>query len=204
MHINPSNTPCIDQNAGLATAMGNQKLYGELLRRFLQNQSGFYEQFKSLYDAKELLLALHCAHSLKGLSGNIGAKSLEKSAAQLEYALQRHCAYEEIEIYLNQTKEILEDVLAEIYRIEENFPQTPSVHVTIDTVDIKYLWERLEDELKSYDAHASDTMEILLQQPYTQTYHDDMTLLSHAIMNYQFEEALEHLLRIKTSHTIKA
>lgn len=204
MQINPSNISCIDQNAGLGTAMGNQKLYGELLRRFLQNQAGFYEQFKTLYDAKEPLLALHCVHSLKGLSGNIGAKTLEKSAAQLEYALQRHCAYEEIEVHLNHTKEILEEVLAEIYRIEKKFSQTPSIHVTIDTVDRKHLWERLEGELKSYDAHASETMEILLQQPHTPTHHEDMMLLSRAIMNYEFEEALEHLLRIKISHTIKA
>ena len=190
---------CIDQKAGLATAMNNQKLYGELLRRFLENQSDFYELFRVLYEKQEIHLALHCVHSLKGLSGNIGAKALEKAAAKLEYALQNQSEREIVAPLLEKTHEALKLVLAGIQHIKDNFLQRPLLHATIDEREVQRLWKRLEEELKNYDANASDTMEELLQQFSSHPQHEDVTLLSRAIVNYQFEEALEHLHRINTS-----
>ena len=193
---------CIDQKAGLVTAMNNQKLYGELLGRFLENQSDFYEHFCALYEKQEIHLALHCVHSLKGLSGNIGAKALEKAAAKLEYALQNQSEPEIIAPLLENTHEALKLVLAEIQHIKDNFLQRPLLHATIDEREVQRLWKRLEEELKSYDANASDTMDELLQTLSSHPYHKEVTLLSRAVANYQFEEALEHLHRINTS-TIK-
>lgn len=193
---------CIDQKAGLVTAMNNRKLYGELLGRFLENQSDFYEHFCVLYEKQEIHLALHCVHSLKGLSGNIGAKALEKAAAKLEYALQNQSEPEIIAPLLENTREALRLVLAEIQHIKDNFLQRPLIHATIDQKEVQRLWKRLEEELKSYDANASDTMDELLQTLSSHPYHKEVTLLSRAVANYQFEEALEHLHRINTS-TIK-
>lgn len=201
MQTNAQKMSYIDQNAGLATAMHNHGLYGELLRRFLQNQAHFYEEFNRLREKQESLLALHCVHSLKGLAGNIGAKLLEKSAAKLEYALQQNNKEEIIEILLKETNEALTFVLSEIKTIEENFPKQPCIQGSMDVSSVQQLWKKLEEELKSYDANATDTMEVLLQQPSSQSSHEEVTLLSRAIVNYQFEEALEHLHRINTSST---
>lgn len=201
MQTNSQTMSYIDQHAGLATAMHNHGLYGELLRRFLQNQAHFYEQFNGLREKQEDLLALHCVHSLKGLAGNIGAKLLEKSAAKLEYALQHNTNEEVIKILLKETNEVLTFVLSEIKTIEENFPKQPCIKGSMDVSSVKRLWKRLEEELKNYDANATDTMEILLKQPSSQIPHEEVTLLSDAIANYQFEEALEHLHRINTSST---
>lgn len=199
MQTNAQKMSYIDQNAGLATAMHNHGLYGELLRRFLQNQVHFYEQFNGLREKQEDLLALHCVHSLKGLAGNIGAKLLEKSAAKLEYALQHNTNEEVIKILLKETNEVLTFVLSEIKTIEENFPKQSCIKGSMDVSSVERLWKRLEEELKSYDANATDTMEILLKQPSSQIPHEEVTLLSRAIVNYQFEEALEHLHRINRS-----
>lgn len=198
MQTNTQNMSYIDQHAGLATAMNNHVLYGELLRRFLQNQAHFYEEFTALRKQQENLLAVHCVHSLKGLAGNIGAKIVEKSAAKLEYALQHNDKEETVEILLKETNEALMSVLSEIETIKKNFPKQPYIQKSMDMSSVQRLWKRLEEELKSYDANASDTMEMLLQGASSYMPHEEVTLLSQAIANYQFEEALAHLHRINT------
>lgn len=180
----------INQNLGLATAMNNKVLYGELLCRFAQNQASFYQQFNALGQQKQK--RIHCVHSLKGLAGNIGAKSLEQSASKLEYALLHNSEEKAIGILLSETNDALLLVLSEIDRIQIDFPKDQHFDNTMDEISVNRLWKQLEEELTSYDANATETMKRILKHSIDCIKREELNLLSHAIMNYQFEEALEH------------
>ena len=107
----PETLPGIDIKAGLATTAGNQTLYLKLLNRFREGQSGFEAAYRSALQAGNLPEATRHAHTLKGVAGTIGARELQKSAANLEVLSQHASPTEELEAALTQTTTELAVVL---------------------------------------------------------------------------------------------
>ena len=77
----------IDTREGLRRVLGNKRLYMDLLRRFSEGQSGAAQRIRSALDAGDRDLAERVAHTLKGVSGNIGAAEAQAAAAEIEVAI---------------------------------------------------------------------------------------------------------------------
>ncbi len=73
----------LDQAKGLAICNGKWSLYRRLLTKFVDGQRDFAALFGNAADGEE---ARRIAHTLKGVSGNIGAVEVQAEAAQLEQA----------------------------------------------------------------------------------------------------------------------
>ena len=84
--------PMVDVRAGLATAMGDDKLYRRLLNKFLEGQQDFVAQFVQSLDGGDATAPERLAHTLKGVAGNIGARGVQAAAQELELACQQHAA----------------------------------------------------------------------------------------------------------------
>ncbi len=78
--------PGIDVQAGLATAMGNGALYRRLLAKFRDGQGAFAADFAASLADTDPAAPTRCAHTLKGMAGNIGARGVQAAAQALETA----------------------------------------------------------------------------------------------------------------------
>jgi two-component system sensor histidine kinase/response regulator len=77
----------IDTEGGLKRVMGNGNLYIDLLRRYSEGQKKAAERIRESLAAGDRPLAERIAHTLKGVSGNIGAAEIQSLAGELEAAI---------------------------------------------------------------------------------------------------------------------
>jgi PAS domain S-box-containing protein len=74
----------IDIKSGLSRVAGNQKLYIDLLNKFLRDFEDMVSQIQTSLDQNDLPLAQRQAHTLKGVAGNIGAQGVQTAAGAVE------------------------------------------------------------------------------------------------------------------------
>ncbi len=105
--------PGIDVQAGLATSQQNMALYRRLLAKFATGQAHFAESFaQARQDRGDVKAAIRCAHTLRGVAGNIGAMGVASAAAALEQACAEDASDETLQPLLKQTLAALDLVLA--------------------------------------------------------------------------------------------
>jgi two-component system sensor histidine kinase/response regulator len=104
----------LDTKDGLARVAGNRKLYLKLLRQFIEQQSPAIEQVNEALIKGDVALAERLAHTLKGVAGNIGAKSVQSTAAVLEKALHSKAALSELDSAKQQVAAALDPLVAQL------------------------------------------------------------------------------------------
>jgi PAS domain S-box-containing protein len=77
----------LDSESALRRIVGNKRLYMDLLRRFIEGQEGVADKVREALKAGDRALAERLSHTLKGLSGNIGAAGIQVAAGELERAI---------------------------------------------------------------------------------------------------------------------
>jgi CheY-like chemotaxis protein len=111
---------------GLARVSGNKKLYRELLTRFTTRFADADVELKRLISTKDAKSARRLVHSIKGVSGNIGAMDLSKRAGELEKAICKgfeglpETLVEKFETTLIQAIETVQDILQQNLPGEKN------------------------------------------------------------------------------------
>ncbi len=80
--------PGIDTVLGQTHMAGNRKLYLKLLRDFHRNYAGAVRTIREAIDGHRNEEALRLTHTLKGLSGSLGAMDLYAAAEEVETALK--------------------------------------------------------------------------------------------------------------------
>ncbi|MFC3914328.1 response regulator [Pseudaeromonas sharmana] len=178
----------IDTALGLSRVMGNRALYRSLLQKFVAGQRDCISRIRVALAAGDRALAERLAHTLKGVSGNIGASTLQQQAAELEKHLRDHGDEASLLTRLNTTAMSVEQLCAPLAAALVTADETP---VARDGVveDIKPLLTRLADLLRGDDAEALDLLErhsaALSARP-----SPHLGPLETAIRDYEFEQAL--------------
>ena len=101
----------IDIKDGLNRTMKDEALYLRLLKKFVSGQSNFFESYQVALHKNDTEIANRLIHSLKGLAGNIGAKTLQVASKDLEYQLLQGNVSNEAEAHL---KTSLNNVIEEL------------------------------------------------------------------------------------------
>ncbi len=78
--------PGFDTKGAKARLGNNERIYGKLLKQFLDYYGNTEEQFYSALESEAFTDAQRIAHTLKGLAASIGATRLSNDAARLEAA----------------------------------------------------------------------------------------------------------------------
>jgi len=74
--------------SGLAKVSGNRPLYRKLLAQFRDKYLDADREIAGLLRSDKSVEAARCAHTIKGVAGNLGADDLSMVAAELERALK--------------------------------------------------------------------------------------------------------------------
>ena len=110
----PESIAGIDLTIGLQRVVGNKKLYLQLLQDFQEENENFSAQIEEALDNNDIKKALRLAHTLKGVSGSIGALALQEKARELETAIKEPA--ENVQIILKDTWHTLQTVLEGIQK----------------------------------------------------------------------------------------
>ena len=86
--ILPSELPGISITSGLSRVGGNKPLYAKLLCKFREGQQNAVPEIRAALRSGDVETAGRLAHTVKGVSGNLGAESLYRAAAELEKAIK--------------------------------------------------------------------------------------------------------------------
>jgi PAS domain S-box-containing protein len=177
----------LDTKSGLGRVRGKKLFYFSLLKKFIDGQKSFILEIKKLVSENNLGTAERLAHTLKGVSGNIGAIDIAPLADKLESSLREHQPAELINICIAALETPLTNLLTTL-SLELGQDKTHQV-IAVDTAKLKKICSQLISTLEAGDAEAVEITDInsdLLSSAFPL----DFEKLNHAIQDYDFPKAL--------------
>ena len=116
--ILPSELPGISIASGLGRVGGNKKLYAKLLWQVQGRPGNAVEQIKAALQSGDVETAARLAHTVKGVSGNLGGEDLYRAAADLEKAIKE--GKENLDLFMAEFGSQLKVVMDGIKVLEES------------------------------------------------------------------------------------
>ena len=191
----PNSLPGIDIKTGLERVAGNQKLYRNLLKKFSKNQANAIEKIKDALQSQDLELATRLAHTLKGVSGNIGATALQSAAKDLEAEILQGADVSPI--LFESTRSQMDQVLRSIEDLEEDIAYPQDEDAAVDFVAVNRLIKQLKAYLEEDDTEAAEVIDELKNHLKGSEVEQKLVLIEDAIGEYDFETALEELSQME-------
>jgi signal transduction histidine kinase/DNA-binding response OmpR family regulator/HPt (histidine-containing phosphotransfer) domain-containing protein len=104
----------LDMSDGLSRVAGNRKLYLNLLRHFAEQQAPVVGEIADALAQGDAPFAERLAHTLKGVAGNVGARSVQSTAGTLEKLIRNHASAAELESAKRSVSAVLDPIVAQI------------------------------------------------------------------------------------------
>ncbi|MZI92969.1 PAS domain S-box protein [Vibrio sp. CAIM 722] len=204
--INIPTIPGIDTQIGLTNVQHNEKLYLKILRRFRETYA------TELDDALAMIRldpsdesSIRWAHTLKGVCGTIGAKSIEKVARELEFKCSGTNKNLDLDVQINTVQHQVQDLidhLAVLDDVSENEDKpSPESAAQLDTQQLREEFAQVKTLLEEFDTDATDALETLNTKLRGSDYEYLIQPLVKAVDNYDFDLALEHYEKIEEQLT---
>ncbi|MBF0445421.1 MAG: response regulator, partial [Magnetococcales bacterium] len=186
-----------DVKQAVMRAGGKVNSYLKLLDKVRTSEADFVERVRNLLDKQNLKSAIRAAHTLKGVSGNIGAVQLQDSASQLEAALNDNEDAANVEILLLQVGGTLATTIA---TIEQTLAKQATFATKGDpassSMDLLPQLEELAQKVENFDSTAEDSVEKILDSLPANELRADITNLQKMLAEYDFDGASEQLNKL--------
>jgi HPt (histidine-containing phosphotransfer) domain-containing protein len=184
--------PGIDVEDGLERLGGNKASYIRLLQKFSSNQAQAISSIEEALAADDQELAVRLAHTLKGVSGSIGATDLAKSATKLETTIKEQSDGDMADL-LAETGAELQRIIDLIENIDAGKSPSKSGEPKELPENLEQDLRRLLEQLEDYDSAAEDAIfEILEAVNGTPVYEMLLGIKKH-IGKYDLETAASEL-----------
>lgn len=118
------NIPGLDFKLGLKRVLGKKKLYINLLKKYISGQKNVFVEMKDMLSKGDWHSAERLAHTLKGVSGTIGAVAIQDKAAILEKALKEHTSFDLLNSLIRETSVMLDEIIT---HLENSLPEEESI-----------------------------------------------------------------------------
>ncbi len=191
----PDRIEGVDMREGLMRLGENRKLYHDLLVKFRKSYSDAALRIEDLLEKGDAEQARRLAHSVKGIAGNLGARSLFEAAGEVESALQSG--------EMERRAGLLRDFGLELDRIIRGLQvvsdEAPEARVADDASadDPDAALALIEELLPHVRARKPKRCEPFLEQiaalAWPGNLHADAASLKESIRKYQFKEAIDIL-----------
>ena len=116
----PSGIAGLDMVNGLRRVLGKKPLYLSMLRKFVAGQKSVLAEIRKALENNLPDTAERLAHTLKGVSGTIGATGLQQLAEKLEIAIRERHSREAVDARIDALKMPLEYLITQL---EKNLPE---------------------------------------------------------------------------------
>ena len=191
----------LDVKVGLRHALGREALYVSLLRKFCTGQRDFPARLADALGDDDWQTAERLAHTLKGLSAQIGARELHTMVESFEHHIRSREPKESITASLETISQYLSDVISSISaRLPVDEPAHPDTRV--DTVELREICIKLAAELTALDFASGDTFDE--HEPLMRAaLGDHYAAITAAIHDFNFEHARDLLRDAVAGHGIE-
>ncbi len=180
---------------------GSTAAYVKVLRTFINRNKGFKEQVKDALNSNDRQGAVRLAHTLKGVSGNIGAMALFELSRDLETCLKKEGALDmnRVDKCLDITdNELARTITAISHALAQiKMPDSPSGNRQMDPQAFQQLVQQLETALKEYDTQASELLSQLEGASSDPQFLQTASQMRQFIDAFDYSGALELLGHIK-------
>ncbi len=193
--------PGFEVDKTMARMGGSIKIYRKILAKFVETESDALERIMQSLDTGEQKIAVRSAHTLKGVAGNIGAVSLQNSAAELEAAIAKGKGTVS-ESLISQTHQSLDETLAVIKTaLEASGPEHKQTNIPKTTeIDIGPELKKIGDLIENYDSAAEEAVETLLGKIAESELRTSLVQLQPYLGNYDFDTAAALFSEIAANH----
>lgn len=195
----PIEMPGIKAETGLVRAGGNRALYVDLLAKFHRDYTDATSRIKSALDNGEHELARRLIHTIKGVSGSIGALDLENTASELETAVGQETS-RGLEDLLNQFQTALNIVLDSIRNavgVDSKQEEDRSTGPVADVTVLQSLLLKLRPYVLDREAKpCKEIMKEIAGYTWPDEYIQGLKDLSRYVEKYKFKEGQELLSQI--------
>ena len=182
--------PDLDTEAGVARMGGSVKSYLRLLEKFADNQADAIAEISQAVGQENGETAVRLAHTLKGVSGSIGADALQQAAAEVEAALKADPSV--LPEGLAQTSLELDRVLG-LIRGSASAGNGAADTATTLPEDLVPRLQELMEKLEEYDSEAEDVLFAILDDVKGTDVHGLLQGVRKQISAYDMEAAAEEL-----------
>jgi HPt (histidine-containing phosphotransfer) domain-containing protein len=195
----PGNLEGIDIAEGLRRVGGNRKLYRKLLVEFFQDHREDVHAIRKGLDQEDLETAKRIAHTIKGVSGSIGAGDLHRDAESLDFALKegQQDLYPEL---LSRLEDALATVMQGLAVLSAHFETEEPGKEDGGPVDVEAIMpslDELQTLLEEMDPEAEDKVIALKAQLGGGTHQKLVNTLSKKVGEFEFEDARETLANLR-------
>jgi PAS domain S-box-containing protein len=186
----------IDVQNAVMRVGGSVRRYKQLLTKFVKNQNDVDKKIRQALDDGDNETAIRLAHTLKGLSGNVGALKLHQHAKKVEFCLkegnnnQITAALQDLKISMQQTCQVLKPVLDTI-----NHP-IHSGKLAFNLNNLVPHIKKLQQYLKDWDMKAQSIMEEIRQCVSGTKFSNGFDRVSRHVNAYANDKALAELEKI--------
>ena len=196
----PVQLPGISMASGLERVGGNVKLYTRLLGKFRKGQENACAEIKTALESGERETAVRLAHTVKGVSGNLGAEALYLASAELEKVLKEG-GDENLERPMQEFDARLREVMDGIEAYEESRAaqkgkSSAPTGVTLDKDAVEALLAEMSRLLESDLTEAMERLEPLRFHLAHSLAGEEFTRLERHLEEFDMDGALKSLEKI--------
>ena len=183
----------LDVEDGLGRVGGNRKLYRDLLVKFRRDFADSAEEIRKNLEGEDLATAHRIAHTVKGASGNLGAKEVQERATELDDALKEERSGE-YDMQLQKLEQTLSGFMVALGEagIVEQEEKERAAGGELSVEELRRLLEELEPNLKKRQPKKCEPiLEEIARHTLPEEYAGDVAELTKLIKRYKFKEAKE-------------
>ncbi len=191
--------PGINSEKGLKQTQQNLSLYIKLLNKTAHNQAEFINQYQQALEQGDWQGAERLAHTLKGVSGSIGAQDLYLAATQLEKDAK---VQQQIDAHWQQVCEYFTEMMQGLQQWlaakDANKAEKTNAVDHAQVQQVQKVLATLMEQLAEFDTEVVDTLEKnrdLLKQV---GHESDVIQLEKTVESYDFEAALHQLKQLQS------
>ena len=187
----------VDVAGALKRVAGNKKLYRSLLQQFVEKQGDAAKEIDEALKTGDARLAERTAHTVKGVTGNLGIATVQLSAAVLEKAIRD--SDPETPKRLAEFEGVLR---AKVEAVQAALDSTKSLHAApqasaaFDAEKSAALAARLKDLLDASDGDAEETFVEFQEAVGSKAESAQLAALGDFIRSYDFDSANVKLTEI--------
>ncbi len=180
----------VNMETALKRINNNKKLYLSILHKFYNNNQNFITLLKSTLSVNDQETARRQIHTLKGLTGSIGAEEIQACVVEMEQLILAN-DLKNFSLKLMQLDIMLTALFAEM-KAKLIFETTNET--AVDHEKIKALLPQFEELLKKKNPKAKNMLQEIENAGFTS---NELASLKRAVSSYDFKEALFLLDEIK-------
>ena len=178
----------------LERVAGNEKAYVGILKKYNANFSSFIATLTESIKKKEWDIAEREIHTLKGVSGNIGAFETNKTSKKVEIELKERKDVLDSISYA-ELKESIEQDMIGIDLLLNDIDQTDETREILSKEVLITKLNEMKEQLENYETESKKTLDDI-KDTLKHYKLENITTLQENLDNYDFDEAIEIVLKI--------